>query len=131
MNGVARGSQSACRSLLAGRWIVSVACMVVAAPAAADPPHAAGVKATPAGTPAVLVVTGAGRPVAQADVQLRTPTQPDLKAFTDKAGVVSFVPKSSRYTVRVLARGFATFEAEYPIAPGSRTEIKLRAKTAP
>ena len=60
-----------------------------------------------------------------------SPGQPDLKAFSDKSGVVNFVPKSPRYTVRVLAKGWATFEADYPIAPGSRTEIKLRAKTAP
>lgn len=131
MKGVVCGSQGACRSFLAGRWLVLVAGMAVAAPAAADPPHAAGAKAASAGTPAVLVVTGAGRPVAQADVQLRAPGLSDLKAFTDKGGVVSFVPKSPRYTVRVLARGFATFEAEYPIASGSRTEIKLRAKTSP
>jgi hypothetical protein len=129
--GIVDGRQAGCGWRRAGRWLLLAACMPAAAPVGADPPHAVAASAARAGKPAVLVVKGGGKPVAQADVQLRAPGQPELNAHTDRDGVVSFVPKAPRYTVRVLARGWVTFEADFPLAAGTRTEIQLRAKPAP
>jgi hypothetical protein len=93
-------------------------------PAAASKPAASAQRV-------VLVITGKGKPVAQADVQLRAAGKPDLNSFTDKDGVASFVPTAPRYTVRVIARGWVTFEKDYALPGGTRTEIQLSAKQHP
>lgn len=98
---------------------------------APQPSASAASAVAPKSKRASIVVTGGGKPIAQAEVQLQSEAYPTFKATTDDDGEVSIeVSTTVPCRVRVIAQGWSTWFGDVKLSQGSRHSIDLT-KPAP